>query len=242
MSSETDPSPATRSPSIRKRGRKLAALLFWLALLGGYQLYSWRSGISHLEATHSLVDFMATSVAGPLIFVGFYALSRVVIFPATLLTIASGYVFGPVLGVVLTVLGSNAAASVSYLMGHYFGEGLLDLEKKTGAVGRYAERTRNNSFESELLMYLVYAPLDLVCILAGFLRIGWKPFVLATMLGLVPATLSWVLLWASIEQDLTGGLPKLKPSMLFASVALLIGSLLLSRYLRRRAIRDKGMG
>ena len=121
-------------------------------------------------------------------------------------------------------------------MGRYFGEELIDFEK-TGVGGRYAERMRNNGFESVLLMYLVYAPLDLVSLLAGFLRIDLKPFVLATMLGLMPATLSWVLLGASVETDLTGGIPKLEPPMLIASVALLAGSLLLSRYLRRRAVR-----
>ncbi len=233
---------ASRSPSSRGRGRRLATLLFWLALLAGYQVYSWRSGISPLEAAQLLVDFMSTSAAGPLIFVAFYALSRLVLFPATLLTIASGYVFGAVGGVVLTVLGSNAAAGLCYLMGRYFGEGLLDPEKKTGVVGRYAERMRDNGFESVLLLYLVYAPLDLVGMLAGFVRIDWKPFVLATMLGLLPATLSWVLLGASIETDLTGGTPRLEPAMLLASVILLIGSLLLSRYLRRRSPSDKGTG
>ncbi len=244
MSPETESSSAaaSRSPASRRRSRRLATLLFWLALLGGYQLYSWQSGISPLEAVQILVDFMSTSAAGPLIFVTFYASSRLVLFPATLLTIASGYVFGPVLGVVLTVLGSNAAAGVCYLMGSYFGEGLLDSEKKTGVVRRYAERMRNNGFESVLLMYLVYAPLDLVGILAGFLRIGWKPFVVATMLGLIPATLSWVLLGASIETDLTDGIPRLEPAMLLASVILLVGSLLLSRYLRRRAVSNKGRG
>ena len=101
-------------------------------MIGGYQAYSWQRGLTPLEAVQGLVDFMTASAAGPLIFVGFYALSRLVIFPATLLTIAAGYVFGPVLGVFLTVLGSNAAASVSYVMGRYFGEGLLDLENRTG--------------------------------------------------------------------------------------------------------------
>ena len=220
----------------------MATLLFWLALLAGYQLYFWQRGITPLEAAEILVDYMSTSAAGPLIFVAFYALSRLVLFPATLLTIASGYVFGPVPGVVLTVLGSNAAASVCYVMGRYFGEGLLDSDKKAGVVRRYAERMRNNGFESVLLMYLVYAPLDLVGILAGVLRIEWKPFVLATVLCLMPATLSWVLLGDSIQTDLTGGIPRLEPAMLLASVILLVGSLVLSGYLRRRTVSDKGTG
>jgi hypothetical protein len=58
----------------------------------------------------------------------------------------------------------------------------------------------------------------------------------------MPATLSWVLLGVSIQTDLTGGIPRLEPAMLLASVILLVGSLLLSRYLRRRTVSDKGTG
>ena len=42
-------------------------------------------------------------------------------------------------------------------------------------------------------MRLVYVPYDLVNYLAGFLRIGWMPFILATALGSLPDTLSFVL-------------------------------------------------
>ncbi|MBA3424945.1 MAG: TVP38/TMEM64 family protein [Rubrobacteraceae bacterium] len=225
---------AARSALVRGSGRRLWALLFWLALLGGYQSYAWWKGISPLEAAQGMVDSMGTGATGALIFVAFYVVSRLVLFPATLLTIVAGYVFGPVLGVVLTMLGSNAAASVSYLMGHYFGEGLLGPGEKPGVARRYAQRMRDNGFETVLLMCLLYAPLDLVGMLAGFLRIRWKSFALAIALGLIPATLSWVLFGASIETDLTGGEPRIKPSMLFASLVLLAGSLSMSRYLRRR--------
>ncbi|MBA2344403.1 MAG: hypothetical protein H0V83_04925, partial [Rubrobacter sp.] len=39
------------------RGRvwRLVALLFWFALLVGYQLYAWRMGISPLETAQGLV-------------------------------------------------------------------------------------------------------------------------------------------------------------------------------------------
>jgi hypothetical protein len=67
----TSPAAATRTPSIRRRrGRRLATLVFWLALLGGYQMYAWQRGITPLEAAQILVDFMSTSATGPLILSG----------------------------------------------------------------------------------------------------------------------------------------------------------------------------
>ena len=125
-SSETGPTTdKAAQSSFISRHRRLIALLFWFVLLAGYQLYSWRSGLTPREAAEHLIHLMNLGAAGALIYVAFYASSRLVFFPPTLLTIASGFVFGPAWGVFLAVLGSNAAAVVSYLMGRYFGRGLL---------------------------------------------------------------------------------------------------------------------
>lgn len=222
------------------RHRRLLALLFWFLLVAGYQLYSWRNGLTPREAAEHLIHLMTSGAAGALIYVAFYALSRLVFFPPTLLAIASGFVFGPVWGVVLAVLGTNAAAVASYLMGRYFGQGLLGPEKTSGTLGRYAGRMRENGFEAVLLLRLVYAPFDPVSILAGSLGISWRRFVLATLLGSLPPILSLVLFGASLETDFSGSGFRLDPWILFVSVFLFAASLLLSRYLRRRKNAGKG--
>jgi uncharacterized membrane protein YdjX (TVP38/TMEM64 family) len=237
--SETElTSRSTMRPSFGRR--RLIALLFWLVLLSGYQLYAWRSGLSPREAAEHLIHLMTFDAAGALIYVAFYASSRLVFFPPTLLTIASGFVFGPVWGVFLAVLGSSAAAVVSYSMGHHFGQGLLGPEKGTGTLGRYTERMREEGFEAVLLLRLVYAPFDPVSILAGSLGISWRRFVLATFVGSLPPILSLVLFGASLETDFTGGGFRLNPWTLIISMLLFAASLLLSRYLKSRASPEKG--
>jgi uncharacterized membrane protein YdjX (TVP38/TMEM64 family) len=240
MSPETESSlaTATRPSFIRRHARKLAVLFFWLSLLGGYQLYAWQHDLTPLGAVHRLVDFMATSMGGALIFVAFYAAGPLILFPSNLLAIAAGFVFGPVWGVILTVLGSNTSASVAYLVGRCFGKGLLDSKRFSGVVGRYAERMRANSFESVLVMRLVFLPFDPVNYLAGFLRVGWRSFILATTLGSLPGILSFVLFGASIDMDFAAGTPTLNPWVLSVSGILLVGSLLLDRYFKRRERRN----
>ena len=205
------------------RRRRMVALLFWLVLIAGYQLYAWWSGLTPRGAAEHLIHFMTYGAAGALIFVAFYTLSRLVFFPPTLLTIASGFVFGPIWGVVLAVLGANAAAAVSYLMGRYFGQGLLGPERTSGTLGRYAGRMRENGFEAVLLLRLVYVPFDPV-----------------TLLGSLPAILSLVLFGASLETDFSGRGFRLNPWILLASVILFAFSLLLSRYIKRRKVTGKG--
>jgi uncharacterized membrane protein YdjX (TVP38/TMEM64 family) len=125
-------------------------------------------------------------------------------------------------------------------MGRYFGQGLLGSERTSGTLGRYAGRMRENGFEAVLLLRLVYVPFDPVSILAGSLGIGWRRFVLATLLGSLPAILSLVLFGASLETDFSGRGFRLNPWILLASVILFAFSLLLSRYIKRRKVTGKG--
>jgi uncharacterized membrane protein YdjX (TVP38/TMEM64 family) len=231
-----DPDSTPRLSLFRRR--RLIALLFWLVLLGGYQLYAWRSGLTTPEAAQHVIQLMTFGAAGAIIYVAFYAMSRLVFFPPTLLSIVSGFVFGPVWGVVLAVLCANAAAVVSYLMGRYLGQDLLGPERTTGTLGRDAGRMRENGFESVLLR-LAYAPFDPVSILGGSLSIDWRRFVAATLLGSLPAILSLVLFGASLETRFTTSGFRLNPWMLLASALLFVASLLLYRCSTRRKFAGK---
>ena len=67
-------------------------------------------------------------------------------------------------------------------------------------------------------------PFDVVNYLAGFFKMSWRPFALATVLGSVPGVFTFVLFGASLEGDLLGGQPELNFSTLaLAGVALIVG-------------------
>lgn len=225
---------AKRPPFVRRHAQRLAALLLWCGLLGGYYWYAWRHNLSPPEAVRQVVEIMKSGALGPLVYLALYAARPLVLFPASLLTLAAGFVFGPVLGTLLVVLGSNISASVAYVVGRYFGGKLLESERAVGVVRHYAERLRRNGFQSVLIMRLVYVPYDLVNYVAGSLRLRWTPFIMATALGSLPGTLSFVLFGASIEGDFAGEMPGLDPRILLASAVIFGGSLLLSAYLKRR--------
>lgn len=220
--------PREKDPFIRRHGRRLFALAFWAALLVGYQAYAWSAGLSPLGAARSLAEFMGESPLGAVVFIIVYLARPVILFPASLLTIASGFVFGPLLGSLLTVVGSNGSAMVAYLIGRFFGDDVLE-----GAPGRL----RENGFESVLVMRLIYLPYDPVSYAAGFLRVRPLPFLLATALGSIPGTLSFVLFGASVGPEALSGSPEIDWRVLVASAILLVFSLVLSRYFRRRERR-----
>ncbi len=231
---QNDTTVVSRKPIwLKRHGQKVVALLFWALLIGGYQWYAWSNQLSALEVVQRLLSLLNASVWGPVLFIGLYAIRPLILFPSTVLTLAGGFVFGPVLGVIYTLIAGNTSATVAYFVGRYFGQGLIAEGTSDSLIQRYATRLRQNSFETILVMRFIFLPFDLVNYLAGFLRIRWLPFVLATALGSIPGTLAFTWFGASIER-LDGGLPALNPTTLAVSVAILVISLALSRLIKRR--------
>ncbi|MBK9050078.1 MAG: TVP38/TMEM64 family protein [Chloroflexi bacterium] len=173
---------------------------------------------------------------GQLLYIVIYVLRPLLLFPATIVSLLSGFLFGPVLGVVYTVIGSNSSAMLAYGVGRYFGQGVLDAEQSGGLIQKYAQRLRENSFEAVLVMRLIFLPYDLVHYIAGFLKIDWRAFLLATIIGSIPGTISIVLLGSSFGtlDELLAGEVSLNPVALAVSIILIVVSIAISRTLKRR--------
>jgi uncharacterized membrane protein YdjX (TVP38/TMEM64 family) len=219
------------------QGAKLVALAFWLALIGGYWWYASANELAPVESLQLLATFLTDSLLGGLAYAVIYVLRPLIFFPATLLTLLGGFLFGPVWGVIYVVIGSNGSALAAYFVARFFGQDLLQEQAGSqGFINRYAQRLRDNSFETVLLMRLIFLPYDLVHYVAGFLRIDWRAFILATAIGSIPGTISFVLLGSSFGtlDELAAGQVQLNPWALGLSVVLIVGSLIVSRLLRRR--------
>lgn len=227
------------SPSVppknwfQAHAQKFIALAFWVALIVAYQLYARANNLTAFEVVQNLLAFLSNGVWGPVLYILLYAIRPLILFPSTLLTLAGGFVFGPVLGVLYTILASNTSSTIAYFVGRYFGQGLIADDGSDGWIQRYARRMRANSFETVLVMRFIFLPYDAVSYLAGFLRIRYLPFILATALGSIPGTIAFVGFGASIER-FDGTIPQLNPVTLGFSVAIFLLSLALSRLFKKR--------
>ena len=113
------PQPKAKS-WLAQHAAKFPALLFWASLIIGYQWYASSNGFSPLEVVQRLLDFMTTGFWGPLVYIGLYIVRPLILFPSTVLTLAGGFVFGPLLGVLYTILASNSSSTVAFFVGGYF--------------------------------------------------------------------------------------------------------------------------
>jgi uncharacterized membrane protein YdjX (TVP38/TMEM64 family) len=219
---------------LKQHGQKIAILFFWGVVVVAYFVYSTRQGLGPLEVVNQVVQVLQTSAWGPLLYILLYTLRPILLFSAALLTVAGGLLFGPIWGWLYATIGANSGAMVAYGLGRVLGKGALENSQSDSFFQKYADRMRENAFDTVLTMRFLFLPYDLVNYLAGFLRIDWRAFLLASFLGSLPGSIAFILFGASLEGSIIEGTPSLNPWTLAASVAIFIVSIVLSRVFKRR--------
>ena len=222
----------------RARRRRVIVAAAWIAAAAATVGWAYAEGLDPGEAATRLVDAIRGSAWGPLVFLGVYLARPLVLFPATVLTVAGGFLFGAAGGLALVLLASNGSAMVAYGLARWLRAGASPEAAETGRLGRWTRRLRARSFETVIVMRLLYLPYDLVSYLAGALRIHPVAFIVGTAIGSAPATVAFVLFGASLE-SFDGGVPAIDAPLLIASGALLVAGLALAQIVRRREDADR---
>jgi len=214
--------------------QRAVVIAIWVAALLIFGSYQSANGLSATETGQRFIDAVDAAWWGVFAFVGVYQIRPVVLFPASILTVMGGLLFGPWIGVIVVIVAANTSAMVAYGVGR-----LLTRQDDDGAgddpgfVERWSQKLRDNSFTTVFIMRLIFLPYDLVNYLCGALRIRWTSFLLATALGSLPGTISFVLIGASIER-LDEGFGGINPWTIVAGVAIFVISLAISRVVTAR--------
>lgn len=233
-------SAADRRPARLGSRQRLVVAGAWIVLVAAGAAWAISQGLGPAEAARHLVGAIQGSSWGPVAFVAVYLARPLIFFSATVLTVAGGFLFGAVPGIALVVVASNGSAMVAYGLARWFRAGTLGDAEAGGRWPRHAERLRERSFETVIVMRLLHLPYDLVSYLAGAARIHPVAFISGTALGSAPSMIAFVLFGASLE-TFDGGIPAIDLPILIASGVFLVIGLGVSQLLRRReGVRHAG--
>ncbi len=212
---------------------KFFLFVCWLLLIGTAIYFYREFEIPLTEYPQLIQDFLAQfGMWGPVLYIFIYATRSVIFFPATILTVVSGLVFGPWEGIIYTTIGANLSANFTYLIGRYFGSGIMGkMVKKNKLLTSIDVHARENSFILTLIMRLIFLPFDLVSYACGISKIRQLDFALGTFIGILPGIITFVLLGASFSD------PR---NLAIAGFFFIIG-LVISKYLKKKNALKKAM-
>jgi phospholipase D1/2 len=169
--------------------------------------------------------------------IGAYLMAGVVLFPVTILNVATIATFGPVMGNAYAFAGWLCSAALGYIVGRVMGRELVRKMARSG-MDHFIHRAEQHGFLTVLSARIVpVAPFTVVNLLVGASGIRFKDFFLATIVGRIPGLVTLTLLGVQLETFLRR--PAVETSILLA-VTLLVIPLVTAWLCKRLTSYDRG--
>lgn len=211
-----------------KKNKILKSSLFilWISIVLIVVYFYLNSNLSFKDYLFHIQNFIQSyGYWGPLILILLSVIRPLIFFPATILTIASGALFGNFLGFIYIMIGENLSANLSYIVGKYFGGHLPEkFSSKNKMFSKMDCKFRENGFFTVFTMRLIYFPFDFVGYLSGMCKIKQKEFALGTFIGIIPGVATFIFLGSSFFDPV---------NLIFATLFFIIG-LIISKYLKKK--------
>ena len=188
----------------KTRGPLLKCLLLVAVLIGLSAAWRW-TPVSEWINFRTIVEWQNSVRAHPaalLFVVGIYLAGGLVLFPVTILNVATVFTFGPIRGNAYGLAGWLASAALGYAIGRAFEHKLL--HRLVGPrIDRLLEQAAGHGFLAVLTMRLLpVAPFTLVNIFVGTIPIRFRHFILASVIGRIPGMIVLTFAGLQLEQVL----------------------------------------
>lgn len=168
-----------------------------------------------------------------LVFLGFYALKSLsVVFPLTALFVSIGAIYPFGVAVTLNIAGLAVCFTIPYLVGRISGGDLIRVvERRYPKVQKMVNYGHdNNLFASYISRAVVVVPGDVVSMIHGALRMPYRPYLLGSLLGVMPEMLVQTYIGAQLKH--------LTLKSVIVMVALIVATLAFSLLLNKKVSKS----
>lgn len=173
----------------------LKVIIFVFIAYTGYWLFNNFSTVGPEQLQSFMLSF---GIIAPLVFILLFTIRPFVLFPASIMAMAGGLSFGPIIGPAVTYIGSLAGAALSFFvmrkLGHKF------RAKKWQGRGEAIQQNieMNGFFYIAALRIIPVINFDFLSYLSALSRIKFSIYFKATMVGIIPGTFAFNFLGAAI--------------------------------------------
>lgn len=173
-----------------KKKKAFIVIGIWIVCIGTF--FWLNATIWKWDAATLKEEIARTGAIAPLIYVLAYTVRPLVLFPASLLSIAGGLVFGPLWGTVWTVVGASSGALVAFVSARWLFRFWNRASPRHSGWETIQKEIANKGFVWILIVRLVpLVPFDVVSYGAGLSRVSIHAFFWATVLGILPGTFAY---------------------------------------------------
>ncbi|HXC52293.1 MAG TPA: VTT domain-containing protein [Candidatus Limnocylindrales bacterium] len=221
-------------PPYRRRAKthlaRIAVMLVVLAALAACWRWTPLKELIDPARLASLGAELQGSAIAPFAVIGAYVLSGLVALPVTVLILATAAVFGPWLGMLYSLAGSLASATLMFAVGRVAGRNTVE-----SLTGRHFQKIARGLRGRGLLTMIAIrvlpvAPFTIVNMVVGTSPMRFGDFALGTVIGMLPGIVGLSLFQTQLELSMRE--PGMKSLALLALVsALFVGVL---AWLRQR--------
>jgi uncharacterized membrane protein YdjX (TVP38/TMEM64 family) len=190
---------------MKTRTKALILSVFVIAVILGAKFFPFNLWLDQFLEWVRTLGFW-----GALLYFFVYVAGTVLFVPGTALTLGSGLLFGVLWGTILVSLASVSGATIAFLIARSFGRAwtLRRIERypKFELIDR---AIGENGFKLVLLMRLqpVFLPFAILNYALGLTRVRMRDYVLASWIGMLPATTLYAYIGSSLKSisDLVQG-------------------------------------
>ncbi|MBD3609023.1 MAG: VTT domain-containing protein [Gammaproteobacteria bacterium] len=143
--------------------------------------------------------------AGGIVFMLLYAVGTVFFFPGSVLTLAGGAMFGPVMGTVYNLTGATLGAGLAFLVARYIASDWVET-KSTGHLGQLKKGVEQEGWRFVAFVRLVpLFPFNALNYALGLTRIKLSHYLIASYICMLPGAIAYTYLGYAGREAMSGG-------------------------------------
>lgn len=202
---KTVPAVLSRERSAASGTGVLRRFLFLAALFALIVLLRASGMGQYLEPEKLRAWFAGFGLVAPLVYIGFYTVAPALMLPGLPISMAGATVFGPVLGVVYTIVGATMGACVAFLIARYGARGWVERQLVGQRWKKLDGETAQNGWKAVAFTRLIpLFPFNLLNFAFGVTKIPFLQYAVATFVFMLPGTIAFVTFSSSLLGLLKG--------------------------------------
>ncbi|MBF0378332.1 MAG: VTT domain-containing protein [Desulfamplus sp.] len=218
--------------NLKSKGSNLKRIIILLFIAAAVVSIRFSGVLDHFDSETLRKTVADWGIFAPVIYILIYTVAPVLFLPGLPITIVGGIIFGPVWGVIYTIAGATAGASLAFLISRYVARDWIKA-KLTGSRWRELDNdVELNGWKIVAFTRLVpLFPFNLLNYAFGLTSIKFIPYAVTSFISMLPACIAFVVFSSSLLDLLRGNVSK----GLVVGIALIFLVALIPMILKKRS-------